>query len=106
MHVCMMHDACDMQQVASSKYTSIKYQVKMYNIHPSNLIPPTYVFNGEFFFLEFLVWALILIGYIKYRRACQSLKAVKYRNSISRYISLAQSLLVQMDFLKYELGLL
>ena len=86
-----MHDARAMQQVASIKSN---IQVR-YNIHPSNLIPPTHVFNGEFFFLEFLVWALISTGDIKYRRACQSLKIIKHRNSISKYKSLAQSLLAQ-----------
>ena len=40
-----MYDAHAMQQ-------SNKYQVR-YNIHPSNLIPPTHVFNGEFLFLGF-----------------------------------------------------
>ena len=86
-----MHDACDMKQVASIKSN---IQVK-YNIHPSNLIPPTHVFNGEFLFLGFLVWVLITIGDIKNRRACQSLKENKHRNNISRYKSLAQSLLAQ-----------
>ena len=38
-----------MQQVSSIKY----------NIHPSNLIPPTHVFNGKFMFLGFFVWVLI-----------------------------------------------
>ena len=88
-----MHDARAMQQVAHIKSN---IQVR-YNIHPSNLIPPTHVFNGEFLFLEFLVWALISTGDIKYRRACQTLKAIKYRNSISRYKSLVQSLLAQKD---------
>ena len=86
-----MHDARAMQQVASIKSN---IQVR-YNIHPPNLIPPTHVFNGEFLFLGFLVWALILIGDIKSRRACQSLKAIKHRNSISKYKCLAQSLLDQ-----------
>ena len=86
-----MHDARAMQQVASIK---LNIQVR-YNIRPSNLIPPTHVFNGEFLFLEFLVWASISIGDIKYRRACQSLKLIKHRNSISKYKSLAQSLLAQ-----------
>ena len=87
MHVCMIHVLC------------IKYQVSniqvRYNIHPSNLIPHTHVFNGEFLILGFLVWASISIEDIEYRRACQSLKAVKHRNSISKYKSLAQSLLAQ-----------
>ena len=83
-----MHDARAIQQVAS-----MGYQVKLYNKHPSNLIPPTLVFNGEFLFLEFLVWALISTRDIKNRRALQSLKAIKHRNSICRYKSLAQSLL-------------
>ena len=41
MHVCMMHMICS------------KYQVKFtrYNIHLSNLILATHVFNGEFLFL-------------------------------------------------------
>ena len=83
----------------------------MYNIHPSNLIPPIHEFNGEFPFLGFLVWALISMGDIKNRRACQSLKVLKHRNSISKYKGLAQSLLVQdgvapNGLLKYELGLL
>ena len=104
-----MHDAYIMQQAASSKYTSNKYQVKMYNIHPFNLIPPTHVFNGEFLFLGFLVWASILIGDIKYRLACQSLKAVKYISSISKYKGFAQSLLAQngvtrMGFQSMDLG--
>ena len=86
-----MHDVCAMQQVASIK---LNIQVR-YNIHPSNLIPPAHEFNGEFLFLEFLVWALISIGDIKNRRACQSLKAIKHKNSIFRYKSLVQSLLAQ-----------
>ena len=86
MHVCMMHVICNKYQV--------NIQVR-YNIHPSNLIPPTHVFNGEFLFLGFLVWALISTGDIKNRQACQSLKAIKHRNSISRYKSLVQSLLAQ-----------
>ena len=86
-----MYDARAMQQVASIR--SI-IQVR-YNIHPSNLIPPTHVFNGEFLFLEFLFWASISTGDIEYRRTCQSLKAIKHRNSISRYKGLAQSLLAQ-----------
>ena len=86
-----MHDACAMQQVVSIRSN---IQVK-YNIHPSNLIPPTHVFNGEFLVLGFLVWASISTGDIKNRRACQSLKVIKHRNSISRYKSLAQSLLAQ-----------
>ena len=90
MNACM-HDARAMPQVASIKSN---LQVR-YNIHPSNLIPPTHVFNGEFLFLGFLVWALISTGDIKNQRACQSLKAIKHRNIISRYKSLAQSLLVQ-----------
>ena len=49
MHVCMMHVLCNKYQVSN-------IQVR-YNIHPSNLIPPTYVFNGEFLFLGFLDWA-------------------------------------------------
>ena len=53
-----MHDARAMQQVASIS------QLR-YNIHPSNLIPPTHVFNGEFLFLGFLVWVLISTGDIK-----------------------------------------
>ena len=85
-----MHDARAIQQVASIQV--YKYQVR-YNIYPSNLIPPTHVFNGEFLFLGFLVWVLISTGDIKNRRAYQSLKAIKHRNSISRYKSLAQSLL-------------
>ena len=89
-----MHDTRAMQQVANSK-SSIQVTSQMYNIHPSNLIPPTHVFNGEFLFLGFLVCALISMGDIKNRRACQSLKAIKHRNSISRYKSLVQSLLVQ-----------
>ena len=83
-----MHDARAMQQVANISQV-------MYNIHPSNLIPPIHEFNGEFLFLEFLVWASISTGDIKNRRACQSLKAIKHRNSISRYKSLAQFLLAQ-----------
>ena len=58
MHVCMMHVLC------------IKYQAILqirYNIYPSNLIPPTHVFNGEFLFLGFLVWASISTGDIKNR---------------------------------------
>ena len=86
-----MHDASDMKQVASIKSN---IQVR-YNIHPSNLIPPTHVFIDEFLFLGFLVWALISTGDIKYRRACQTLKAIKHRNSIFRYKSFAQSLLAQ-----------
>ena len=86
MHVCMMHVLCNKYQV--------NIQVK-YNIHPFNLIPPTHVFNSEFLFLGFLVWALISTGDIKNRRACQSLKAIKHRSSISRYKGLAQSLLAQ-----------
>ena len=102
MHVCMMHVLCNKYQVSS--------QV-MYNIHPSNLIPPTHVFNGEFLFLRFLVLALISTGNIKNRRAYQSLKAVKHRNSIFRYKGLVQSLLAQDEcnpngLLKYGLGLL
>ena len=97
-----MHDARAMQQVASIS------QLRC-NIHPSNLIPPTHVFNGEFLFLGFLVWALISTGDIKNRRACQSLKAVKHRKSISRYKGLVQSLLAQDEcnpngLLKYGLG--
>ena len=97
-----MHDARAMQQVAS-----IKSNIQ---IHPSNLIPPTHVFNGEFLFLGFLVWALISTGDIKYRRACQSLKTVKHRSNISKYKGLAQSLLAQdecspNELLKYGLGL-
>ena len=99
-----MHDARAMQQVASIN------QLR-YNIHPSNLIPPTHVSNGEFLFLGFLVWASISIGDIEYRRTCQSLKVVKHRNNISRYKGLAQSLLAQDEcnpngLLKYGLGLL
>ena len=99
-----MYDACVMQQVANINQI-------MYNIHPSNLIPPTHVFNGEFLFLGFLVLALISIGDIKNRRACQSLKTVKHRNNISRYKNLVQSLLAQdecspNELLKYGLGLL
>ena len=86
MHVCMMHVLCNKYQV--------NIQVR-YNIHSSNLIPPTHVFNGEFLFLGFLVWASISTRYIKNRRSYQSLKAIKYKNSISRYKSLAQSLLAQ-----------
>ena len=86
-----MHDARAMQQVESIKSN---IQVR-YNIHPSNLISPTHVFNGEFLFLGFLVWASISTGDIKNRRACQSLKVIKHRSSISRYKSLAQSLLAQ-----------
>ena len=86
-----MHDARAIQQV-----TSIKSNLQVrYNIHPSNLIPPIHVFNGEFLFLEFLVLALISIGDIKNRRSFQSLKAIKHKNSISKYKSLAQSLLAQ-----------
>ena len=86
MHVCMMHVLCNKYQV--------NIQVK-YNIHPFNLIPPTHMFNSEFLFLGFLVWALISTGDIKNRRACQSLKAVKYISSISKYKGFAQSLLAQ-----------
>ena len=86
-----MDDAYAMQQVANIRSN---LQVR-YNIHPSNLIPPTHVFNGKFFFLGFLVRASILTGDIKYRRVCQSLKVIKHRSSISRYKSLAQSLLAQ-----------
>ena len=86
-----MHDARAMQQVESIKSN---IQVR-YNIHPSNLIPPTHVFDGEFLFLGFLVWASTSTGDIKYRRACQSLKAIKHRSSISRYKGLAPSLLAQ-----------
>ena len=57
-----MHDARAMQQ--NSIYQSI-LQVR-YNIHPSNLIPPTHMFNGEFLFLGFLVWASISTGDIEY----------------------------------------
>ena len=89
-----MHDARAMQQVASSKL-DIQVTSKVYNIHPSNLIPPTHEFNGEFLFLGFLVWASISTWDIKNRRACQSLKAIKHRNSISRYKGLVQSLLAQ-----------
>ena len=85
-----MHDARAMQQVANINQI-------MYNIHPSNLIPPTHVFNGEFLFLGFLVWASISTENIKNRRACQSLKAVKYRNNISNYKGLAQSSVAQKD---------
>ena len=84
-----MHDARAMQQIA---YISQFLQVR-YNIHPSNLIPPTHEFNGVFLFLGFLAWASISTGDIKNRRACQSLKAVKHTNSISRYKGLVQSLL-------------
>ena len=102
MHVCMMHILCN-------KYQSI-LQIR-YNIHPSNLIPPTHIFNGEFLFLGFLVWASISTGDIEYRQTCQSLKAVKHRNIISRYKSLAQSLFTQdecspNELLKYGYGLL
>ena len=86
-----MHDARAMQQVANIR----SYLQVRYNIHPSNLIPPTHVFNGEFLFRGFLVWASILTGDIKYRRAYQSRKAIKHRSSISKYKSLAQSLLAQ-----------
>ena len=86
-----MLDARAMQQVLS-----IRSNIQVSNnIHPSNLIPPTHVFNGEFLFLEFLVWALISTKDINNRRACQSLKVVKHKNSISKYKSLAQSLLAQ-----------
>ena len=102
-----MHDArvC----ATNSKYQSI-LQVR-YNIHPSNLISPTHVFNDEFLFLRFLVWASISTGDIEYRRTCQSLKVVKHRNSIPRYKGLVQSLLAQDEcnpngLLKYGLGLL
>ena len=61
MHVCMMH--VFMQQVANIKSN---LQVR-YTIHPFYLIPPTHVFNGEFLFRGFLVWASISIGDIKYR---------------------------------------
>ena len=57
-----MHDARAMQQIAGNKYTRIKSSVQL---HPSNLIPPTHVFNGEFLFLGFLVWASISTGDIK-----------------------------------------
>ena len=77
-----MHDTHAMQQVSSIGQV-------MYNIHPSNLITPTHIFNGEFLFLGFLVLALISTGDIKNRRACQSLKVVKHRNSISRYKKLS-----------------
>ena len=83
-----MHDARAMQQVANISQV-------MYNIHSFNLIPPTHVFNGEFLFLGFLVWVLISTGDIKNRRACQSLKAIKHRSSISKYKGLVQSLLAQ-----------
>ena len=86
-----MHDARDMKQVANIKSN---IQVR-YNIHPSNLIPPTHVFNGEILFLRFLVWASISIGDIKNRRACQTLNAINHRNSISKYKSLVKSLLAQ-----------
>ena len=86
-----MHDAHAMQQVASIRSN---IQVR-YNIHPSNLISPTHMYNGEFLFLGFLIWVLISIEDIKNRRACQSLKAIKHRSSISRYKGLAQSLLAQ-----------
>ena len=86
-----MHDARVMQQVSSIRSN---LQVR-YNIHPSNLIPPTHVFNGEFLFLGFLFWALISTGDMKNRHAYQSLKAINHKNSISRYKSLAQSLLAQ-----------
>ena len=94
-----MHDACAMQQVASIRSN---IQVR-HNIHPSNLIPPTHVFNDEFLFLEFLVWFSISTGDIKNRRACQSLKVIKYRNSIFRYKGLAQSLLAQDDITQMSL---
>ena len=46
-----MHDARAMQQVAS-----IRSNIQVgHSIHPSNLIPPIHVFNGEFLFLRFLV---------------------------------------------------
>ena len=41
-----MHDARAMHQVANISQV-------MYNIHPSNLIPPTHVFNGKFLSLGF-----------------------------------------------------
>ena len=56
-----MHDAHAIQQISSVRSN---IQVR-YNIHPSNLIPPTHEFNGEFLFLGFLVWALISTGDIK-----------------------------------------
>ena len=88
-----MHDTRAMQQV-----TSIKSNLQVrYNIHSSNLIPPTHVFNGEFLFLEFLVWALISTGDINNRQTCQSLKAVKHKNSIFKYKGLVQSLLAQKN---------
>ena len=94
---CMKYMQCMyawcMCYATSNKYRS-NIQVK-FNIHPSSIIPPTHVFNGEFLFLGFLVWASIPTGNIKNRWACQSLKAIKHRNSISRYKSLAQSLLAQ-----------
>ena len=86
-----MHDAHAMQQVASIRSN---LQVR-YNLYPSNLIPPTREFNSQFLFVGFLVWVLISIGDIKNQRACKSLKTVKHRNSISKYKSLAQSLLAQ-----------
>ena len=86
-----MHNTRAMQQVANIK---LNLQVR-YNIHPSNLIPPTHVFNGEFLFLGFLVWVSISTGDIKNQRACQSLKVIKHRSSISKYKGLAQSLLAQ-----------
>ena len=53
-----MHDARAMQQV-----TSIRSNMQVrYNIHPSNLISPTHVFNGEFLFLGLLVWFLLSTG--------------------------------------------
>ena len=91
-----MHDARVMQQVTSIKsniqVTSIKSSIQHRSFQPYS---PTHVFNGEFLFLMFLAWALISTGDIKNRRACQSLKVVKHRNNISKYKSLAQSLLAQ-----------
>ena len=67
LYVCM-YALCTCY-ATSSKYTSNKYRVKMYNIHSLNLIPPPHVFHGEFLFLEFFVLTLKSTGDIKNRRA-------------------------------------
>ena len=71
-----IHDARAIQQVAHSK-SSIQVTSQMYNIHPPNLIPPTHEFNGESFFLGFLVWVLISLGDIKNRRACRISQSIE-----------------------------
>ena len=96
-----MHDARAMQQVANISQV-------MYNIHPSNLIPPTHVFNGEFLFLGFWSGPQYQQGILS---TDEHANLSKHRNNISKYKSLAQSLLAQdecspNELLKYGLGLL